>query len=136
MPNIDELSHDMTFTIGGETFVIHDVSPDVLMTTEAEESQDGGEGEGEGEEGAREGKSSMERIDEQILLFLNGDDGAVARWKALRARKQGDTPGPVPLWKILEFRRLLWETQSDRPTTPPSTSVAGRGKSAPTSTVA
>ena len=75
----------------------------------------------------------MEVIDEQILLFLNGDADATARWKALRARKAPEKV--VPLWKILEFRRQLWETQSDRPTNPPSTSVAGRGRSAVTSTV-
>jgi hypothetical protein len=122
MPNLDELTHDMSFTIGGETFLVHDVSPDVLMTmesdTEAETSDD-----------AATQQNAMERVDEQILAFLNGDADSTERWKALRARKEN----VVPLWKILEFRRQLWETQSERPTTPPSLSVAGRGRTAPTS---
>jgi hypothetical protein len=118
MPNLDELSHDMSFIIGGETFTVHDVSPDVLMTMERDE---------EGE--AAEDKGAMERVDEQIVMFLNGDQEQVARYKALRARDVN----PVPLWKILEFRRLLWETQSNRPTEQPSASAVGRGRTAPTS---
>ncbi len=122
MPNLDELTHDMSFTIGGETFVVHDVSPDVLMTmesdTEAETSED-----------EEEQQSAMERVDEQILAFLNGDEESVRRWKDLRTR----TENVVPLWKILEFRRLLWETQSERPTTQPSPSAAGRGRTVPSS---
>ncbi len=125
MPNLDDLTHDMSFTVGGETFIVHDVPPDVLMTmesdTEAETSKD-----------EEEQKSAMERVDEQILAFLNGDEESVRRYRDLRAR----TENVVPLWKILEFRRLLWETQSERPTMPPSLSVAGRGRTAPTSTAA
>ena len=125
MPNLDELTHDMSFTVGGETFIVHDVPPDVLMTmesdTEAETSKD-----------EEEQKSAMERVDEQILAFLNGDEESVRRYRDLRGR----TENVVPLWKILEFRRLLWETQSERPTMPPSLSVAGRGRTAPTSTAA
>lgn len=125
MPNLDELTHDMSFTVGGETFIVHDVPPDVLMTmesdTDAEESED---------EAVQ--KSAMERVDEQILAFLNGDEESVRRYRDLRGR----TENVVPLWKILEFRRLLWETQSERPTMPPSPSVAGRGRTAPTSRAA
>jgi len=121
MPNLDELSHEMEFTIGGEKFIVHDVSPDVLMTMESDE---------EGE--AAEEKGALDQVDEQILSFLNGDGDSVERYKAMRARKEN----VVPLWKLLEFRRLLWETQSSRPTSPPSLSVAGRGKTARTSEAA
>lgn len=125
MPNLDEVSHDMSFTIGGETFVVHDVSPDVLMTMESDV-------EAESSEDPKVQKGVMERVDDQILAFLNGDSDSTERYKALRAR----TEEPVPLWKLLEFRRLLWETQSERPTTPPSPSAAGRGRTAPTSRAA
>lgn len=121
MPNLDELSHEMEFIIGGETFIVHDVPPDVLMTMESDE---------EGEE--KEEKSALQQVDDQILAFLNGDTAQVERYKALRAR----TENVVPLWKLLEFRRLLWETQSSRPTIPPSPSVAGRGKTVRTSEAA
>ena len=125
MPNLDEVAHDMSFTIGGETFLVHDVQPDVLMTMEsdadAETSQD---------EGVQ--KTAMQRVDEQILAFLNGDEESVKRWNQLRAR----TTDPVPLWKVLEFRRLLWETQSERPTNLPSPSVGGPGRTVPTSRAA
>lgn len=125
MQNLDELSHDMDFMIGGETFHVHDVSPDVLLTLEAVQTEEIPEN-GQPEPGV------MERIDKQILAFLNGDDDSVKRYKALRAR----TEGAVPLWKIVELRERLWETQSERPTTPPLPSVAGRGRTAPTSTAA
>ena len=120
MPNLDELTHDMSFTIGGETFVVHDVAPEVLLTMEKVQ----------GEEDPNADENVLAKIDEQILLFLNGDDDAVRRWNELR---QNPTK-PIPLWKILEFRTLLWETQSSRPTMPPSSSSpSGRGRTAPSS---
>lgn len=123
MPNLDELTHDMSFTIGGETFIVHDVSPDVLMTMEEVV---------EPEEGEQEEKGALERVDEQIIAFLNGDKEQVDRYTALRAR----TENVVPLWKLLEFRRLLWETQSNRPTNEPSGSASGRGRTVRTSEAA
>lgn len=117
MPNLDELSHDMTFTVGGETFVVHDVPPEILMAMENADEE-------ESEKDPSEQKTPLERVDEQILMFLNGDQDQVNRYRALRERKED----PVPLWKLLAFRTALWETQSDRPTNPPSPSAAGRGK--------
>ena len=122
MPNLDELSHDMDFTIGGETFHVHDVNPDVLMTLEAVQAD-------EIPENGQPEETVMDRIDKQILAFLNGDPDAVTRYKALRARKEN----VVPLWKIVQMRELLWETQSERPTNLPSPSAAGPGRTAPTS---
>ncbi len=125
MPNLDELTHDMKFTIGGETFLVHDVPPDVLMTMESDTSAETSE-----DEGVQQ--TAMQRVDEQILAFLNGDEESTKRYRDLRAR----TTDPVPLWKILEFRRLLWETQSERPTNLPSPSAGGPGRTAPTSRAA
>ena len=123
MPNLDELSHDMDFTIGGETFKVHDVAPDVLLAMEQTQEAEAEEGEEKPEQ-----KPILERLDEQILVFLEGDEDAVGRWKSLRARTGKEA---VPLWKILEFRNMLWETQSGRPTeTPSSASDAGRGRTA------
>jgi hypothetical protein len=122
MPNLDELTHDMEFIIGGEKFVVHDVPPDVLMTMEEVVEPEEGE----------EEKGALDRVDEQIVMFLNGDADQVERYKAMRAR----TENPVPLWKLLEFRRLLWETQSNRPTNEPSGSASGRGRTVRTSEAA
>jgi hypothetical protein len=123
MPNLDELSHDMDFTIGGETFHVHDVAPDVLLALEQQQEE---EGKREGEE--NKPRPILERLDEQVLVFLDGNPEDVRRYKELRARTGRDA---VPLWKLLEFRNLLWETQSGRPTeTPSSASDAGPGRTA------
>lgn len=125
MPNLDELSHDMSFTIGGETFIVHDIAPEILMAMEDADAE-------ESAKDPEERKTPLERVDEQILMFLNGDEEQVTKYKALRARESD----PVPLWKLLAFRSALWETQSDRPTNQPSPSVAGRGRTARSSEAA
>lgn len=114
--NLDDLQHDMTFTIGGEEFVAHDVDPTVLAKWEDEEA-------------VLSGEEAIKRADEQVIAFLNGDADAVKRYKALRARKKN----VVPMWKIGELLRMMMETQTDRPTNTPSPSVAGPGKTAPSS---
>lgn len=121
--NLDEATHEMSFTIGGETFVVQDVPPEELFGPDAEEEEEGKNGDPKPEKGV------LEMLDEQILVFLNEEDEE--RYLALRARKRGENP--VPFWKLREFRDLLWETQSDRPTNPPTPSVAGRGRTARTS---
>ena len=63
MPNLDDLAHDMSFTLGGETFLVHDVSPDLLMTMESDTAPEESE-----DEDVQQ--SAMERVDEQILAFL------------------------------------------------------------------
>ena len=101
MPNLDELTHDMTFTVGGETFEVHNIDPSIIEAWEAEESED----------------SLIAQLDKRILSFLAGDPDAVKRWKALRARKGKDI---VPAWKLIEFHNQLMETQTGRPTPQPS----------------
>lgn len=117
MPNLDELTHDMTFTIGGEKFVIHDVPPSVLQAWDDEPEVTNGD--------------VLAPFDKHVIAFLEGDPDAVSRYKALRARKVNENP--VPAWKVVEFHNLLVETQTRRPTTPPSPSAPGRGQTAPTS---
>jgi hypothetical protein len=124
MPNIDELSHEMTFTIGGETFEIHDVHPDVLKEWDAEKDPESDE-------------EVLKQLDRQIEAFLAGpsQNGSravpegVKRWRTLRARKDE----PIPAWKIVEFHRQLIQTQTRRPTEKPSPSGSGRGPTAASS---
>lgn len=101
MRNLDELSHDMEFTIGGEVFVVHNIDPSVIEKWEAQETEE----------------SLIAQLDERIQTFLAGDQDAIKRWKALRARKGADI---VPAWKLIEFHNQLMETQTGRPTPPPS----------------
>lgn len=126
MHNIDELSHDMTFTVGGETFEVHDVSPDVIESWEQEEVE---ALTAEGENG-RPKESTMQQLDRRILVFLEGDAPSAKRYKAMRARKGKDA---VPAWKIVQFYNLLYETQTGRPTEPPAPSAPGAGRTAHTS---
>lgn len=118
MPNLDELTHDMTFTVGGETFIAHDVHPEVLIEFDKDPEKEETE------------EETLARMDRQILGFLNGDPEAVKRYKKIRAKTYKP---PVPAWKIIEFRNLLMESQTARPTTPPTPSAPGPGKTARTS---
>lgn len=119
MANYDEISHEMSFTLGGETFVIHDVRPEVIAEWEERE-----------EEPVTEGvREIYARMDDQIIAFLDGDADAVDRYKKLRAR----TTDALPFWKMKAFLQDMVETQLDRPTTSPSPSAAGPGSVARTS---
>lgn len=120
--NIDELSHDMTFVVGGETFEVFDVHPDVLKAMD-----DGPE--------ATTDEEILAQLDKRIETFLAGTSSAngsraipeqVKKWRKLRARKEN----PVTPWKIIEFDRALVETQTRRPTEKPSPSAPGRGPTA------
>jgi hypothetical protein len=127
MPNYDEVSHDMSFTLGGETFVVHDVSADILEKWEVEEAEAieavaSGEADKNGHK-----ETTMQRIDRHILLFMEGDAESAKRYRALRARKGKDA---VPAWKFVAFHNDLYETQSGRPTKSPSPSAPGRGATA------
>lgn len=116
MPNIDELAHDHKFTVGGETFEVHDVHPSVILAIQKAEMP-------------AEEEEQLKQLDKQIESFLNGDPEAVKRWRALRKR----TTDPLPIWKIVEFNQQLVETQYRRPTGTPSPSVSGPGQTAPSS---
>lgn len=122
--NIDELSHDMTFTIGGETFEVVNVHPDVLKALDELPT-------------ATTDEEILKQLDQRIETFLAGTstNGSravpeqVKRWRKLRARKVD----PVPAWKIIEFDQRLVETQTRRPTEQPSPSAPGRGQTAASS---
>lgn len=116
MPNLAELKHDMSFTLGNgnghdETFVIKNVRARALLDAE---------------------KALLERTDTesaeldvldmavaQIHMFLSEEDAK--RFDAMLDREED----AVPIWQVWEFRRLLWETQSGRPLDEPSNSPPG-----------
>ena len=127
MPNYDELSHDMSFTLGGETFEVHDVSPDIIEQWEADEAADSEEEEGKN---GKPKETAMQRVDRHILTFMQGDTEMTKRYKALRARKGKEA---VPAWKIVAFHNDLYDTQSGRPTVPPTPLAPGAGQTARTS---
>lgn len=124
MPNIDEVSHDMTFTVGGEKFEAVDVHPDVLKAWDAESMPTTDE-------------EILSQMDRQIEAFLtpysnNGSRALpeqVKKWRKLRGRKVD----PIPAWKIIEFHRVLIETQTRRPLERPAPSASGRGQTAASS---
>lgn len=133
MPNLDELSHDMSFTLGGETFVIHDVAPSIIEKWDDEDDERvAAELEAlESDEPAakangKKPETLLERLDRRIITFLTPDD--VTKYKALRARKTEENP--VPAWKVVSFYNGLLETQTGRPTTLPSNSQPGAGRTA------
>lgn len=134
MPNYDELTHDMTFTLGGEVFEVHDVNPDIIEKWEADEAADleaaRAEAAGEKTENGKVPESAMQRVDRHILEFMAGEPDMIKRYKALRARKGKDA---VPAWKFVAFHNDLYDTQSGRPPTQPELSVVGAGKTARTS---
>jgi hypothetical protein len=106
----------MDFVIGGETFKMKYVRPEVLAAWEDEEV-------------VQKSEDALKQMDERIKLFLDDSNGALERWDKLRARSDN----PVSMGQINDL--LLWmvEVQSGRPTIPPSPSVTGRGKTAASS---
>ena len=113
-----DVEQDLSFTIGGETFKMRFVRPEVLAKWEDEPLEDKSE-------------DVLKRQDARIIEFLDGEDSA-ERWTKLRERETN----AVPLVKINELLRWMVEVQTSRPTNLPSPLVAGRGKTAPSSKVA
>jgi hypothetical protein len=115
--NFDQdLSEDLEFIVGGETFKMKYVRPEVLASWEDEPVSDKSE-------------NALKQMDERIKMFLDNSNGALERWDALRAREEN----PIAMGQINDI--LLWmvEVQSGRPTIPPSPSATGRGKTAASS---
>ena len=106
--NFDDLiEKERFFTIRGETFSYIDVKPEVLSAFKAN------------------GKATpWQLIDAQIAMFLSDSDRE--RWAKLRDR----TEEPVTIAQMNAVLEWLLETQTDRPTNPPSPSASGRGTSA------
>lgn len=110
--NADELLHkDSSFTVRGQTFSVNDVRPEVLSAFAPNGS-------------IPKDLSPWESIDMQVSVFLAEDDRG--RWKELRERESE----PVTIAQMNGILEWLLETQTDRPTNPPSPSASGRGKPA------
>lgn len=119
MRNFDEdLDQDLGFQIGGESYRMRYVRPEVLASWEDEPLEEKSE-------------DVLKRQDMRIVQFLETEDMR-KRWMALRAREED----ALPLVKLNELLRWMVEVQTSRPTNPPSPLVAGRGKTAPSSKAA
>lgn len=117
MRNFDEiLEQDLEFQIGGETFKMRYVRPEVLAAWEDEPIDE-------------KSVDLLKRQDERIMQMLNGDDGSRDRWKGLREREEG----ALPMVQLNELLRWMIEVQTSRPTNTPSPSAPGRGRTAATS---
>ena len=114
--NFDELiAEDLSFVVGGETFTMLYVRPEVLAAWEDEEDP----------ETALE---SLIQANEKIKLFLKESDHA--RFDALRAREEN----PVTSEQLNALLRWMIEVQTGRPTEPLSPSDSGPGSTEATST--
>lgn len=108
------LSQDREFKVQDQTFTWRDVRPEVLSSFTIDTNGD-------------DPNAVWDLMDKQILLFLPAEDQE--RWKELRAREDA----PVTIGQINAVLTWLMEEQTGRPTEPPSPSVPGRGKTAPSS---
>ena len=116
MRNFDEeIEQDLSFQIGGEKFTMRYVRPEVLAAWESEDVDS-------------TSAELLKQQDTRIIAFL-GDAEQGKRWEALRAREEN----AVPMVQVNELLRWMVEVQTSRPTTPPSPSESGRGRTARTS---
>ena len=105
------VAEDLEFKIGGESFKMAYVRPEVLAAWEDEDVPE-------------KSADALVSTDTRIKMFLEPSNGAAERWDALRAREEN----PVTMGQLNAV--LLWmvEVQSGRPTEPPSPSASGRGR--------
>lgn len=114
----EELGQDMSFTIGGETFGMRYVRPEVLALWEDEPDEE-------------KSTDILKRQDARILQFLANDEDR-ERWTKLREREED----ALPLVHLNELLRWMVEVQTARPTNPPSPLATGRGRTAASSKAA
>ena len=114
MKNFDTevLVEDLSFQVGGETFTMRYVRPEVLAAWEDEDIE-------------TKSEDLLKKQDERIKQFL-GDEEQGVKWDKLRTREDN----AVPMVQVNEILRWMVEVQTSRPTTPPSPSVPGRGRTA------
>lgn len=126
-------AEDLTFQIGGETFTMMYVRPEVMAEYEDERAEEiqrlreeQKQAEADGGDGfvyiPNDAAQTIERLDRRIKSFLRAEDHG--RWDALRAR----TEAPVPYAQLVELERWMVQTQTVRPTQTPSPSAGGRGR--------
>lgn len=103
-------SEDLEFVIGGETFRMRYVRPEVLAAWEDDPDD-------------LSAKDSLKLMDKRIELFLDQSNGAKERWQALRERDDD----PITATQMGELITWMLEVQSARPLQQPSSSDSGPG---------
>lgn len=114
-----EFVEDLEFKIGGETFKLKYVRPEVLAAWEDEELPE-------------KSVDALKYTDNRIKLFMDTSNGAGERWDAIRGREEN----PVTMGQLNALLMWMVEVQSGRPTMPPSPSDSGPGKTARSSKAA
>lgn len=114
----EELNQDLAFTIGGESFQMRYVRPEVLASWEDEPDDE-------------KSADVLKRQDARICEFL-ASEADRERWLKLRKREEE----ALPLVHLNELLRWMVEVQTARPTNPPSPLVPGRGSTRPSSKAA
>jgi hypothetical protein len=107
---------DLKFEIGGETFQMHTVRPEVIDSWPKKTPSD------------QTYLQALGLIDGQIKEFLSADDHP--RWDALRARETD----AVTFAQMNDVLTWMVEVQTGRPTQPPSPSADSPGTTEPSST--
>lgn len=117
MRNFDQQQEgDLTFQVAGETFTMQNVRPEVLASWEDAPIPESA-------------ADALKIVDERILLFIDNGNGQHDRWKKLRESE--DTV--VTMGQLRSVLEWMVEVQSALPTQQPSPSVAGRGRTATSS---
>lgn len=126
MRNFDEeFEQDLSFTVGGESFEMRYVRPEILAAWD-DEAESGSE-----DEKDDTNENALKIIDDRILLFLSTEEDR-GRWTTLRAREKN----AVPLSMVNEILKWMVEVQTARPTNPPLPLASGRGRTEPSSKAA
>jgi hypothetical protein len=126
-----ERPSDLTFKIGGETFTMLLVPPEVLAEWEDARAAELADqraklASGEAIEDTPDAAArSIAITDQRIKSFLDPSDHA--RYDKVRAKAAGD-PDVIPYGALVELKNWMVETQSARPTQTPSPSGGGRGR--------
>ncbi len=108
-------AEDRSFVMRGETFTITRGSPELVGRVE-ELQKKFASSEAEGYEDV------IEFIEARLLMLIDDQNGAVDRWKALRAKEQ------ISYGEIMDASLWAVEVITGLPTTQPAPSPAGPGK--------
>lgn len=114
--NFDELlQDDLSFVLGGETFTMHYVKPEIMAAWEDEDE-------------VETAAETIVEADQKVKLFLIPGDQE--RYDKLREREEN----PVTSQQLNALLRWMVEVQTGRPTRPLSDSEPGPGSTEATST--
>ncbi len=122
--NFDEIAaaEDRSFIIRGETFTIVRGSPELVGRVVAAERDHAAKPEKDRSEDA-----NLEFVQDRLFMLIDDSNGAVDRWKALRAKEE------IGYGEIIRVSNWALEILMGLPTLPPEPSPTGRGKTAASS---